>query len=299
MESWEEAEAALDLVSAPLAVDGGQEHEKGSWDEEPEEEFVPPRSSDDGDRNYDEPVLIVELSEAARQLGADDIDLSSLRDQLQQALYGSFISRSAELFGSGYCRHSTRERCNDERDALEEAKPDAVFTVIPYPFEAEGISIHALWAAVREPSGWEAVDEFKVLIADVSRDVRWKSEMCVELEALAAKEQEASFEQSMTEDDAMPFGDDAEEAVSERSPSVIDLLLDMLLRDLARPAATTLADHVHEVAERRDFLRRMWLMTFGRLPPASGLALKHMPRPDIQPVRSNGPSRMLVPLPRA
>jgi len=61
-----------------------------------------------------------------------------------------------------------------------------------------------------------------------------------------------------------------EEADEDSTLSSLDLILDLLFQRCT----------LHElqgVAEKKRSLRRMWKSTFGRLPPASDVALKHAP----------------------
>eukprot|EP00965_Chrysotila_dentata_P088493 2921989-Pleurochrysis_carterae.AAC.2 len=280
--SWED-----DLQADASVRDGG--HEQDSDGEE--EEYVPPREDAtmamcDDDGNH-APVLLVSLSAvAAREISHS---IPDVHKQLLITLKDGFVTTSADLFASRVCRHSERWRCEDEREKLEECEPGSVYAVIEYPESIDGVAVSTLWHGLRAPTEWEVVDELKTLVSEVSRDLRWKSEMCVELEAMAVREAEARRVREVDElyaqcedweqlhgcslshltpfQPPQPASQDRELAAgaadTEDAVSSLDLVLDLLLRDLPRPPATSLADHMEAIAERRTSLRRMWRATFG------------------------------------
>ena len=83
----------------------------------------------------------------------------------------------------------------------------------------------------------------------------------------------------------------------EGEASGVDLLVGMIFQRLPRRAGVSGADDLLWRSTTQRDLRRMWLGTFGRLPVASGLALKHRIGSSIQQTSPGRPPRMLVPPP--
>ena len=324
---------------------------------EEEEPFVPPRaapadswdSSKGAPMEVDRPVLLLNLSGIARQLGQDDSCVAELRSQVIDALSASFLVKSSELLVSGLCWHSVNWRCADDRSERdEELEPGSVITVIPYPEFIDGVPVDALWADVCRPTAWEVIDLMKNCVANSHRDIRWKADVCKELEAMAEREMclmesrqassskvaSLSSEKQRVLDSisAAQEGCDGEvpekvlrsmtamlqnldshltEATAalelvleeggpdapEGEASGVDLLVGMIFQRLPRRAGVSGAnDLLWRSTTQRD-LRRMWQSTFGRLPVASGLALKHRIGSSIQQRSPSRPPRMLVPPP--
>ena len=119
--------------------------------EEEEEDFALPAAPVDsqepgkgGPVEADRPVLLLNLSGMAKQLGQDDSSVSDLRSQVIDALSASFLVKSAELLVSGLCWHSVNWRCaEDQQERLEELEPGSVMTVIPYPELIDGVPVDA------------------------------------------------------------------------------------------------------------------------------------------------------------
>ena len=132
--------------------------------QEEEEPSVPPRAPVDpwidcGPVELDRPVLLLNLSGMARQLGQDDSSVSELRLQVIDALNASFLVKSNELLVSGLCWHSVNWRCKADRaDREEELEAGSVLTVIPYPECIDSVPVDALWSDVCRPTAWEVVD---------------------------------------------------------------------------------------------------------------------------------------------
>lgn len=164
--------------------------------EEEEEDFALPAAPVDsqepgkgGPVEADRPVLLLDLSGMAKQLGQDDSSVSELRSQVLDALSASFLVKSAELLVSGLCWHSVNWRCaEDQQERLEELEPGSVMTVIPYPEFIDGVPVDALWAGVCRPTAWEVIDLMKNFVANSHRDLRWKADVCNELETMAERE---------------------------------------------------------------------------------------------------------------
>ena len=180
--SWEDDDFEVPALAAPP---------------EEEEPFVPPRAPADGGaagedgpaEPPDRPVLLLDLSAMARQLGQDDSSVAEVRAQVVDALNASFLVKSAELLVSGLCWHSVNWRCAEDRaQREEELEPGSVLTVIPYPDYIDGMPVEELWAGVCRPTAWEVVDLIKSFVADCHRDIRWKADVCREVEALAERE---------------------------------------------------------------------------------------------------------------
>ena len=77
----------------------------------------------------------------------------------------------------------------------------------------------------------------------------------------------------------------------------MDLLVGMIFQRLPKRAGVSGADDLLWRSTTQRDLRRMWLGTFGRLPVASGLALKHRIGSGIQQKPPGQRPRMLVPPP--
>ena len=147
--------------------------------------------------------------------------------------------------------------------------------------------------------------------ADVTRMLAWLDE----LDARVAAAEEARVE--MAEDDcgfiepeplAAGSGADAAAAAADaadgRSPpappsrSLLDIMLDVIFEQYPTPASISWAEHAVELSRAKSDLRRMWKSTFGRLPAASAIALKHAPkRAPPKPRAAGERPRMLVPAP--
>ena len=343
-----------------------------------EEPYVAPRThtewveEDDGAGAGGElPVLLLSLSEMARQLGQGEAGISTLREQVLEALEADFSKRSAELLASGICWHSVRWRAAADRAEREaELGEGSTITVINYPPSIDGVSTDQLWMRVRQATAWEVVDQLKEHIMDANRDLLWKVKVCNEVEEMAEREMtlwerrrgSASKVESLeserlrtlhairaaqescggehnvpepcmrsmtfllhnleahlgeaTAEHARALEEGGDEA-AEGEPSAVDLLLGMIfqsqapvLRSRADADAYTRASPdslAWRTTTTRD-LRRMWHSTFGRLPAASKLALKHRISSSVQPGggsgggasagRGSSPARrMLVPPP--
>ena len=300
----------------------------------------------------DRPVLLLNLSGMAKQLGQDDSSVSELRSQVIDALSASFLLKSSELLVSGLCWHSVNWRCaDDQKERFEELEPGSVMTVIPYPEFIDGVPVDSLWAGVCRPTAWEVIDLMKNCVANSHRDLRWKADVCKELEAMAEREmclmesRQASSSKvaSITSErrrvlDAIDAAEEAcgcdggevpekvlrsmmamlqnldshlaeatvalELILEEGGPdapegeaSGVDLLVGMIFQRLPRRAGVSGADDLLWRSTTQRDLRRMWLGTFGRLPVASGLALKHRIGSSIQQKSPGRPPRMLVPPP--
>ena len=76
--------------------------------------------------------------------------------------------------------------------------------------------------------------------------------------------------------------------------SIVEVILDLVFQQYPRPDTMSFTEHVTEVAQIKHDLTRMWRSTFGRLPVASNLILKHAP---ARPPPPRGRPRMLVPAP--
>ena len=327
--------------------------------EEEEEDFALPAAPVDsqepgkgGPVEADRPVLLLNLSGMAKQLGQDDSSVSELRSQVIDALSASFLVKSAELLVSGLCWHSVNWRCaEDQQERLEELEPGSVMTVIPYPEFIDGVPVDALWAGVCRPTAWEVIDLMKNFVANSHRDLRWKADVCNELETMAEREmcllesRQASSSKvaSITSErqrvlDAIDAAEEAcgcgggevpekvlrsmmamlqnldshlaeatvahelllEEGgpeAAEGEASGVDLLVGMIFQRLPKRAGVSGADDLLWRSTTQRDLRRMWLGTFGRLPVASGLALKHRIGSGIQQKLPGQRPRMLVPPP--
>ena len=327
-------------------------------EEEEEEAFVLPvapmdsqEPSTGGPVEVDRPVLLLNLSGMAKQLGQDDSSVSELRSQVIDALSASFLLKSSELLVSGLCWHSVNWRCaDDQQEIFEELEPGSVMTVIPYPEFIDGVPVDALWAGVCRPTAWEVIDLMKNFVANSHRDLRWKADVCKELEAMAeramclmeSRQASSSKVASITSErqrvlDAIDAAEEAcgcdgevpekvmrsmvamlqnldshlvEATVAleliqeeggpdapEGEASGVDLLVGMIFQRLPRRAGVSGADDLLWRSTTQRDLRRMWLGTFGRLPVASGLALKHRIGSSIQQTSPGRPPRMLVPPP--
>jgi len=162
-----------------------------------EEPYVAPRShasewveEDDGaGAGGDLPVLLVSLSEMARQLGQGVGCISTIREHVIEALEADFSKKSAELLGSGMCWHSVRWRAAADRAEREaELGEGSTITVINYPPTIDGVSTDQLWMRVRQATAWEVVDQLKEHIMDSNRDLLWKVKVCNEVEEMAERE---------------------------------------------------------------------------------------------------------------
>ena len=65
------------------------------------------------DEGVSRPVLLLNLTEAARQL--ESTDLEAVRSQFIATLHGSFYTRSAQLLASGLCHHSDQSHAVHHR----------------------------------------------------------------------------------------------------------------------------------------------------------------------------------------
>ena len=91
--------------------------------------------------------------------------------------------------------------------------------------------------------------------------------------------------------------EDVEAEAAEGEASGVDLLVGMIFQRLPKRAGVSGADDLLWRSTTQRDLRRMWLGTFGRLPVASGLALKHRIGSGIQQKSPGQRPRMLVPPP--
>ncbi|CAN0314061.1 unnamed protein product [Discosporangium mesarthrocarpum] len=64
----------------------------------------------------------------------------------------------------------------------------ACWEALPYPASVEGLAVGPAWASVLAPSNSGAVEAVKRCLRHCSRDLRWKVDMCEQLEAVAAEE---------------------------------------------------------------------------------------------------------------
>ena len=356
-------------LAEPACVRMSHTPEEAAWDDddfelnslalvpanEEEEVFVPPRAPDasafskEPPGEVDRPVLLLNLSGMAKQLGQDDSCVAELRSQVLDALSASFLVKSNELLVSGLCWHSVNWRCADDRaERDEELEPGSVITVIPYPEFIDGVPVDALWAAVSRPTAWEVVDLVKNCVANSHRDIRWKADVCKELEAMAEREMclmesmqaSSSKVASLTSEKQRVLdsisaaqegcGGEVPEKVlrsmtamlhnlnghlaeatvalalvleeggpeaAESEASGVDLLIGMIFQRLPRRAGVSGADDLLWRSTTQRDLRRMWQSTFGRLPGASVVALKHRIGSSIQQRSPSRPPRMLVPPP--
>ena len=303
----------MEWESAEWVLSGGAEEE---------EAYMPPRHEDAGRDGtaVNLPVLLLSLSAMAEQLddGADArTDLGKLREAVLGRLAANFASASAQLFDAGICEHSESSHSDEDRAAAEEASGGAVVTVVQYPAHFDGAPTDALWAMVCAGSEWEVVAELKHHIRHSARDLRWKADICNEIENLAETAAHAMSQPGATHLGADPRaeasvwaagGEGGEWEADGAAPSALDLLLDLIFSRPAIALSGRLADKLAEraaAAEARASLRRMWLSTFGpaSLPPASSVALKHAPvtadapRPAPDVASAYRPPRMRVPPP--
>ena len=175
--SWEDADWVPPALSAAAADEDEENYEAPSG--------PPPSTAADAiaEAADERPVLLLRLSLMAEQLGGA-VDLGELREQVIASLRPNFFSRSAQLFANGLCEHARRWNCETERERLETEAPNLVITIIEYPEDESA----PLWRSVCAPSGWEVVDELKAIIAEAPRDLRWKADLCGEIEDMAERE---------------------------------------------------------------------------------------------------------------
>jgi hypothetical protein len=80
--------------------------------------------------------------------------------------------------------------------------------------------------------------------------------------------------------------------------SLLDIILDVLYEQFPQEEGLSWVENAVKVVQTKSELRRMWRSTFGRLPAASALALKHAPPRPPLPARAPGERpRMIVPGP--
>ena len=80
--------------------------------------------------------------------------------------------------------------------------------------------------------------------------------------------------------------------------SLLDIILDVLYEQFPQEESLSWVENAVKVVQTKAELRRMWRSTFGRLPAASALALKHAPPRPPLPARAPGERpRMIVPGP--
>ena len=299
-----------------------------------EEAFVGPASSadiggtDDHHRDYDEaadydyddasaaaadtfPAMIVDL--AAFRADHPEASIAELRRATLETLASDWTDKSAELMAAACAWHVPRATSADHRATYEAAHPSATLSVFEYPSTIASVPVLALWQTVTRPTPWEVVDRIKRHLAQARRPLKWQADIALEIEKVAAHEDEEhearrerkDGENAPDEDEddeaedgsdvaggggggsggsaAAAFGCQPSRAAGgggrRRRPSLVDVVLDMVFQHYPNepppPGGSGWTERAVEAAAMKHDLRRMWRSTFGRLPPASDMVLKH------------------------
>jgi len=139
-----------------------------------EEEAFTPRHAVAGTSEYvsaqNQPVLLLDLTALAAEVGQTDLNI--VREVVVATLATGFTARSDDLFASGHCRHSERDRADEDRRRMEVERGGAVVTLINYPVDIDGVPLGVAWGSVRSASAWEVVDELKEAVAGSNRSLR-------------------------------------------------------------------------------------------------------------------------------
>jgi FtsZ-binding cell division protein ZapB len=281
-----------------------------SWDEEgfvldpleEEEEYVAPKVVDapapsHTDGGDDELALLVDLS--ALVAAQPSLDFTSARERVIDRLREDWSTNSGELMAAGLCWNIPLSRSDDVRREREAQAPGTVFTVVHYPNEINGVNTLTLMDVVGRRTPWEVLDALKVHVAESIRPLKWQADLALELEELA--EEEASWAEEREEmraagEEVEDGAEEAEDVVSSAEQSLLDILLDLIFEHYPREGLGW-AEHAVLISQRKAALRRMWRSTFGRLPEATELTLKHAPRRPPPRQGTAARPKLLVPGP--
>uniref|UniRef100_K3WTU9 Uncharacterized protein n=1 Tax=Globisporangium ultimum (strain ATCC 200006 / CBS 805.95 / DAOM BR144) TaxID=431595 RepID=K3WTU9_GLOUD len=204
--SWEDRD-----FSAPLASQAGKTLEH-TWEEEDMEMDTTAVSSamaaleisaweeqDAPDLPDEFPVLVVNLTRLQRDhfprnvaggppLPPTEEEMRQVFAMVKQTLHRHFAHMVEVLFEQKSCFHCTYGTSRSMLDNLHAAYPEDIFALIDYPTEIQGIPLHEYLFQLSRPSRWKSIEYLKECLRRCSRDIKWKLDVAMELEVLAAQE---------------------------------------------------------------------------------------------------------------
>eukprot|EP00743_Colponemidia_sp_Colp-15_P008742 GILK01009527.1.p1 GENE.GILK01009527.1~~GILK01009527.1.p1 ORF type:complete len:318 (-),score=57.26 GILK01009527.1:112-1035(-) len=215
------------------------------------------------------PMLIVNFTHLTGGMATKDMEegeMEDLRFQYIDDLENDILAESEELFKTGMCFHTTEDRCGRDLAMLQSDDPDSVFEVALYPSVINDIDIETIWEVISRPSEFQSLTVLKSFLEETGRDIFWKYEMCLELERLAAKEQNKKRRRDVRKE--------AESSSSERATidprtkglSVLDSVISMIFSRYPKYKRINEKDHFQNLAEKHVLIKKLWLREFGRLP---------------------------------
>ncbi|KAI9911873.1 hypothetical protein PsorP6_009454 [Peronosclerospora sorghi] len=138
----------------------------------------------------DFPRLIVNLTRVERDHFPRDgaCEPRTVLQFVKEALETHFAALMDVLFEQRVCFHCTYGTSRARVDALHRAYPDDVFALLDYPATIEDVPLHAYLVPLSCRSRWKSVDYVIECLRHCSRDIRWKTSVKIEMEALAEQE---------------------------------------------------------------------------------------------------------------